>query len=327
MTTTPPRRRPRRQPHPLRPPVRRLRGGLEPGHAHRRPRGPRRPPRPRAASGSGRSSPVRSSSTAATSTSPARRCSGRACRPTTPAYDVQQACGTGLEAAILVANKIALGQIESGIAGGVDSASDAPDRGAPRSCAASCCGSTAPRRPADTRQGGPRASGPTDVGIQVPGQHRAAHRPVDGRAHGASPPQQWGITREAQDELALRQPPEPRRRLRPRLLRRPHHALPRAHPRPEPARRLHRSRSSRSLKPVFGKGEGATMTAGNSTPLTDGASAVLLGSRGVGRRARPDRRWPGSSTARPPRSTTSPATRACSWRPRTPCRACSRATG
>src|SRR3954451_6736292 len=42
----------------------------------------------------------------------------------TPAYDVQQACGTGLEAAILVANKIALGQIESGIAGGVDTTSD-----------------------------------------------------------------------------------------------------------------------------------------------------------------------------------------------------------
>ncbi|HEU5109732.1 MAG TPA: acetyl-CoA C-acyltransferase, partial [Micromonosporaceae bacterium] len=46
--------------------------------------------------------------------------------PRTPAYDVQQACGTGLEAAILVANKIALGQIESGIAGGVDTTSDAP---------------------------------------------------------------------------------------------------------------------------------------------------------------------------------------------------------
>src|SRR5689334_22237254 len=46
--------------------------------------------------------------------------------PATPAYDVQQACGTGLEAAILVANKIALGQVESGIAGGVDTASDAP---------------------------------------------------------------------------------------------------------------------------------------------------------------------------------------------------------
>jgi acetyl-CoA C-acetyltransferase len=44
----------------------------------------------------------------------------------TPAYDVQQACGTGLEAAILVANKIALGQIDSAIAGGTDTASDAP---------------------------------------------------------------------------------------------------------------------------------------------------------------------------------------------------------
>src|SRR6187455_3012957 len=46
--------------------------------------------------------------------------------PHTPAYDIQQACGTGLEAVILVANKIALGQLEVGIAGGVDTTSDAP---------------------------------------------------------------------------------------------------------------------------------------------------------------------------------------------------------
>jgi acetyl-CoA C-acetyltransferase len=46
--------------------------------------------------------------------------------PRTPAYDVQQACGTGLEAAILVANKIALGQIDCAIAGGTDTASDVP---------------------------------------------------------------------------------------------------------------------------------------------------------------------------------------------------------
>src|SRR6202162_4896140 len=46
--------------------------------------------------------------------------------PQTPAYDVQQACATSLESAILVGNKIAVGQIEVGIAGGVDSASDAP---------------------------------------------------------------------------------------------------------------------------------------------------------------------------------------------------------
>ena len=51
---------------------------------------------------------------------------GSALSPDTPAYEVQQACGTGLETTIHVANKIALGQIESGIAGGVDTTSDAP---------------------------------------------------------------------------------------------------------------------------------------------------------------------------------------------------------
>ena len=51
---------------------------------------------------------------------------GSALAPTTSAYDLQQACGTGLEAAVLVSNKIKLGQIESGVAGGVDTASDAP---------------------------------------------------------------------------------------------------------------------------------------------------------------------------------------------------------
>ena len=46
--------------------------------------------------------------------------------PRTPAYDVQQACGTSLETTILVGNKIALGQLESAIAGGFDTTSDAP---------------------------------------------------------------------------------------------------------------------------------------------------------------------------------------------------------
>ena len=56
----------------------------------------------------------------------------------TPAYDVQQACGTGLETTILVANKIALGQIDAGIACGADTTSDAPigaQRGAARDAA------------------------------------------------------------------------------------------------------------------------------------------------------------------------------------------------
>src|SRR3954469_22353723 len=46
--------------------------------------------------------------------------------PDTPAYDVQQACGTGLETTIHVANKIALGQVEVGVSGGYDTTSDAP---------------------------------------------------------------------------------------------------------------------------------------------------------------------------------------------------------
>ena len=46
--------------------------------------------------------------------------------PETPATDIQQACGTGLQATIYVANKIALGQIDVGVAGGSDTTSDAP---------------------------------------------------------------------------------------------------------------------------------------------------------------------------------------------------------
>src|SRR3954453_22475732 len=46
--------------------------------------------------------------------------------PETPAVDIQQACGTGLQAAIQVADKIALGSYDVGIAGGTDTTSDAP---------------------------------------------------------------------------------------------------------------------------------------------------------------------------------------------------------
>jgi acetyl-CoA C-acetyltransferase len=57
----------------------------------------------------------------------ARECAlGSGLAPETPGLDLQRACGTSLEAAILVANKIALGQIDAGIAGGVDTVSDAP---------------------------------------------------------------------------------------------------------------------------------------------------------------------------------------------------------
>ena len=188
---------------------------------------------------------------------------------------MQQACGTGLEATILVANKIALGQADSGIAGGVDTASDAPlvvheklrrkllRLGRARTAAdrAKAVARTAPDR---HRRPDPGNTEPR-TGLSM-GEHMAITAA------------QWGVTREAQDELALASHAEPGRRLRPRLLRRPHDPLPRPDPRPEPAARHHPREDGLAPAPSSAAGEDATMTAGNSTALTDGASTVLLGS-------------------------------------------------
>ena len=200
---------------------------------------------------------------------------GSSLSPTTPAYDITQACGTGLEAAVLVANKIALGQVESGIAGGADSASDAPvvvpERLRRKLLRLNRAKSSTDRARAAL------AFRPTDVGIQVP----ANTEPRTGLSmgeHMAITAQQWGITREDQDALALAS----------------HRNLAAAYERGffddlmTPYLGLTRDQNLRpdssaeklgSLKPVFGSGEDATMTAGNSTPLTDGASVVLLGSQ------------------------------------------------
>ena len=104
--------------------------------------------------------------------------------PETPAYDVQQACGTGLETAILVANKIALGQIDVGIACGADTTSDAPIELNEELRATLL---DANRAALDRRQ-------TEDAGALPPRPHRpprppqrgAAHRPLDGRAHARS---------------------------------------------------------------------------------------------------------------------------------------------
>jgi acetyl-CoA C-acetyltransferase len=194
--------------------------------------------------------------------------------PTTPAYDVQQACGTGLETVALVANKIALGQIESGIAAGVDTASDAPValNDGLRRVLMELNGA---RSPADRL----RAVAKIRPGQVVPEIPRNAE-PRTGLSmgeHAALTALEWQVGREAQDELAAAS----------------HQHLAAAYQRGffddlvTPYLGLTRDANLRAdstaeklamLKPVFGKGEGATMTAGNSTPLTDGASAVLLGS-------------------------------------------------
>ena len=134
--------------------------------------------------------------------------------PETPAYDVQQACGTGLETAILVANKIALGQIDVGIACGADTTSDAPielneelratllDANRQRSTGGQA---------EDADPLPPRPHRPPR-----PPQRGAAHRPLDGRAHGDHG-QGMGHRPGRAGRARGRLPQEPRRRLRARL--------------------------------------------------------------------------------------------------------------
>jgi acetyl-CoA C-acetyltransferase len=191
----------------------------------------------------------------------------------TPAYDVQQACGTGLEAAVLVANKIALGQVESGIAGGVDTTSDAP-LAVNDDLRRVLIGLSSAR----TMQQRLKALAALRPGQLVPDAPRNAE-PRTGLAmgdHAAITAEQWEIGREEQDELTVAS----------------HRNLAAAYDRGffddlvTPYLGLTRDQNLRpdssleklaTLRPVFG-GENGTMTAGNSTPLTDGASAVLLSS-------------------------------------------------
>jgi acetyl-CoA C-acetyltransferase len=194
--------------------------------------------------------------------------------PETPAADLQQACGTGLQAAIQVANKIALGQIESGIAGGTDTTSDAPvaisDKLRKKLMKVNQAKDTAGRLKA---LGNIR---PGDIGLEVP-QNGEPRTKLSMGEHAALTALEWRIGREEQDELAAAS----------------HQNLGAAWDRGffddlvTPFRGVERDTNLRpdssveklaKLKPVFGKGEAATMTAGNSTPLSDGASAVLLAS-------------------------------------------------
>lgn len=198
--------------------------------------------------------------------------------PQTPAFDLQQACGTGLEAAMVVANKIALGHIECGIAGGVDTTSDAPiglnEKLRKIMLEASRAKTTAQRlsvlakiRPAMLVQPALPRNGEPRTGLSM-GEHAELMA------------QTWDISREDQDALALKS----------------HQNLNKAYEAEffndlmTPFKGVSKDNNLRgdltieklrSLKPVFDKKvrpEQGTLTAGNSTPLTDGASAVLLAS-------------------------------------------------
>ena len=200
---------------------------------------------------------------------------GSSLASTTPAYDVQQACGTGLETTILVSNKIALGQIESGVAGGTDTTSDAPIA-VGEDLREVLLDLNRARSVADRLKVAARFR-PGQIKLDIP----VNSEPRTGLAmgeHQAITGDEWGIPREAQDELAVAS----------------HVNLAASYDRGfqddlvTPFLGLTRDNNLRAdstveklakLKPAFGKRlEHPTMTAGNSTPLTDGASTVLLGS-------------------------------------------------
>ncbi len=194
--------------------------------------------------------------------------------PETPAVDLQQACGTGLQAAIYVANKIALGQIDSGVAGGSDTTSDAPI-----AVGEKLRKILLEANRAKTLQGRLAALAkvrPAHLVPAIPSNGEPRTRLSMGE-HAALTALEWRITREAQDELAVashqRLAASYDRGFQDDLIT-PFHGLDRdQNLRPDSS-----VEKLATLKPVFGKGEAATMTAANSTPLTDGASTVLLAS-------------------------------------------------
>jgi len=192
----------------------------------------------------------------------------------TPGLDLQRACGTSLEAAILIGNKIALGQIDTGMAGGVDTVSDTPivyPREYQQLLLASARGRTLGARMRPWLGLRPRHFKPVVPSVAEPRSGLTMGQSCEVMAR------QWGITRAAQDELAFQ-----------------------SHSKAAAAyaagfytdlvvefRGLARDNNIRSnpsleqlakLPPAFDLSGRGTLTAGNSTPLTDGAAAVLLAS-------------------------------------------------
>lgn len=193
----------------------------------------------------------------------------------TPAYDVQMACGTGLQAAVNIANKIALGQIESGMAGGTDTTSDAPvavNEKLRKILLEANRAKTTGQRLAALAKFRPSMLAPA---IPSNGEPRTKLSMGD---HCELMVKEWKISREAQDLLAYES----------------HKKAAAAYDAGfyddliVPFGKLTRDNNLRAdttleklatLGPAYDKKSGrGTLTAGNSTPLTDGASAVLLAS-------------------------------------------------
>ncbi|MEU4316244.1 acetyl-CoA C-acetyltransferase [Nocardia sp. NPDC024068] len=195
--------------------------------------------------------------------------------PYTPAHDLQLACGTGLQAVVTVGDAIAAGRIEAGIGGGSDTTSDAPIGVSERMREWMLNANRARTNAERLKLVGQLRPGM--LGIEIP-RNAEPRTGLSMGEHAAITAKEFGVAREAQDELAYLS----------------HKNMAAAYERGffddlvTPFLGLTRDDNLRpnssveklaTLKPVFGVKLGdATMTAGNSTPLTDGASAVLLSS-------------------------------------------------
>jgi acetyl-CoA C-acetyltransferase len=194
--------------------------------------------------------------------------------PQTPGADVQRACGTSLEAAILIGNKIALGQIDAGLAGGVDTISDPPvvyPRSFQQLLLKSYRGRSFGQRVGPFLGLRPKHFKPVMPGVVEPRTGLSMGQ------HTELMVKNWKITREAQDQLAYESHIKAAAAWREGFyndlvveylgLKQDNNI------RPDTT-----SEKLSKLKPTFDFSGSGTLTAGNSTPLTDGASAVLLAS-------------------------------------------------
>ena len=205
----------------------------------------------------------------------ARECVlGTTLSPDTPAFDLQRACGTSLEAALLIGNKIALGQIDAGIAAGTDTISDVPivyPDEYRELLLASARGKSFGQRFKPWLGLRPGMFKPVTPGVTEPRTQLSMGQSTEITA------KRWGITRADQDQLALESHQKAARAWDDGFYK----DLVAPFSGAEQDNNLRRDTSRESLarlKPVFDRGGAGTMTAGNSTPLTDGAAAVLLAS-------------------------------------------------
>ena len=204
---------------------------------------------------------------------------GSGLHPETPAYDVQRACGTSLTAAVQVAHRIAAGEIDCGIAGGVDSASDIPlayGRELQKIALSSAMAKSVPEKLSPWLGLRLAHLKPSAPGIAEPRTGLSMGQ------HAEETAKQWGVGRAEQDALALASHRNAAQAWKDGFFE--DLVVPFNDLRHDNNVRADTSLEKlASLRTAFDRSSAGTLTAGNSSPLTDGAACVLLASEDFAR--------------------------------------------